>query len=114
MSRFMSKGPTLIDLKRAGGVRGEEQRELAIATTATLSKIRARWLARLAILESDWRARFAATKPKPKDRAELDYILAEQRRLRRLLGLKPSPEEIRARTRERVRAFRERQRAAAP
>jgi hypothetical protein len=96
-------------LQRSGGVRAQERRELGPA----LRGIRERWFSRLAGWEMDWRRRFAEVKPTARDRAELDYILAEQRRLRRLLGLKPSPEEVRARTRERVRAFRQRQRVQA-
>ena len=73
------------------------------AAEQAIRETREEWLPRLE------EAR-ASLDPKTADLLALVTLDAEIRRLRRSLGIKPTPDEIRARTRERVRLHRERKR----
>jgi hypothetical protein len=105
-------------LIRSGGIPRWERAAVAAATAAALKDTRNMWLEVLEDWERQWEGRFSVKKksrkkPRRQDWNEIVYITGEIKRLRRLLSIKPSREEVRRQTRERVRAFRARKKAAA-
>jgi hypothetical protein len=105
-------------LVKSGGIPRWERAAVAAATAAALKDTRNMWLEVLEDWERQWEERFSVKnksrkKPRRSDWNEIVYITGEIKRLRRLLGIKPSREEVRRQTRERVRAFRARKKAAA-
>ena len=88
-------------LLKSGGVGRWEREAAATAIRAT----RQTWLS---VLE-----RFAHNQPAGTDFDEFVYVDGQIKRLRRALGIKPTPDQVREQTRRRVQAFRERQRRKA-
>ena len=96
---------SVYDLVHSGGVPRWE-REAAAAAVRSTRKI---WLVRLENMQQNLQEH---TAEEPNALMDGAYLIGEIARLRRLLGIKPSPELVREQTRERVRAYRQRQKAA--
>jgi hypothetical protein len=94
MLRDQGRGRAVVFL-RAGGMRAIEEEAAATA----VADARERWLPTL----RDWHAKAKG--------AVRSLLAGEITRLRRTLG-RPTPEELRAQTRERVRRFRAKRRSA--
>ncbi|MGE5242298.1 MAG: hypothetical protein ACM3NI_11680 [Bacteroidota bacterium] len=98
------------NLLEAGGVRRFEREAVAAAKAHALEVTRRTWLDVLERWESEWFDRFLHKKPRDRDYDEIAYVTLEIQTLRRALRIKPSAETVRQQTRDRVRAYRERQR----
>ena len=101
-------------LLQSGGVRHWERAAVKQATAQALATTRRMWLDVLERWKHQWYERRLATnrKARKRDYDEILYIELELKRLRRHLHLRQPIEDTRRATRDRVRAFRERQRAA--
>lgn len=97
-------------MMQIGTVREWERVAVAEATERALNSVRTAWLRTLERWSSEWYARFMHRKPRARDFDQISYINAEIRRLRRALGVKPTPEQVREQTRDRTAAWRKRQR----
>jgi hypothetical protein len=99
-------------LLQSGGVKHWERAAVKEATAQALTITRRMWFDALEAWKRQWYERRTATnrKASKRDYDEIMYIELELKRLRRHLHLQQPIEDTRRATRDRVRAYRERQR----
>jgi hypothetical protein len=88
----------------SGGIRAQER--------LGVEAVRRHWHGIFRQWQREWFKRFAHKNPKIQDLNEVYLIALQIKHLRRHLGIRPTPDEVRQQTRLRVRAHRERRKMA--